>query len=239
MTTTTLTVATANLGRGVGTPEFVANVRRLKDRIPNPAVIGFQEIDEADTPNEHAVLRDVFPGRTWAGWATDEGVPVRCPIGVPHLWEIVPGTARVSSGSGGVAHLTPPRKVVEAVIHPDGQPDLTVAVLNWHSPRNDHRLDDERRDTIAKVVERLDALKVDGRDVLATTDANDLALLQHWPGLRATGVRILAHAGLDYVLHLPAPANGLAVEKVKQGSVDLTIDGHNAHWATVRLTKAA
>ena len=56
----TITVVTANIGRGVGTDVAHANIRRVTRTFPG-AFVGFQEIDEADAPDEGALLLARFP----------------------------------------------------------------------------------------------------------------------------------------------------------------------------------
>ena len=56
----TITVVTANIGRGVSADAAHANIHRVARNFAG-AFVGFQEIDEADAPDEAALLAARFP----------------------------------------------------------------------------------------------------------------------------------------------------------------------------------
>ncbi|GAW50628.1 MULTISPECIES: hypothetical protein [unclassified Nocardioides] len=215
---------TANLGRHVDTAEFLANVRVIDDEAGRGTVIGFQEIDEADTPNEHHGLRRVLEDFTWAGWQTRE------PIGFGDRWkiqrdEVVKAATGLKVGRVG---LSPARTITDAVAtHTSG---AELAFLDVHYPRNDPRLLSRWRDVRQAHADRIAHHHAEGRTVVWFSDVNRRSFM---PLHRAE--RTLAHHGLDWVRCVEHP-DGAQIEVLARGSIDLTIDGHDAQWARVRLT---
>ena len=55
-----ITVVTANIGRGVSTDVAQAHIHRIVTSFPG-AFVAFQEIDEADSPDEAALVMSRFP----------------------------------------------------------------------------------------------------------------------------------------------------------------------------------
>ena len=214
-----LTVLTANLGRGVTEGELVANVRALGHRW---AVKGFQEIDEDDDPEEHAVLaREMQPG--WAAFDT------RVPISVPPPWRIV--RVRITKACDGLAHVTPLRVITQALIEQLGVPGPPrLVIVNTHFPRRTLRTVTRRR-----------ACRRALREVIAYW--HDRGYTAIWMGDTNTVQMRPMHeleqpivdAGLDHIRVIPHP-NGVQVEVLTTRDIDLTIDGHDAHLARLRLT---
>lgn len=106
----------ANIGRCRDDQEFLTAVRALKKEFGKNAVYGFDEIDEGDVPNEHALLAGVFPktkGFTYSGWSE------LSPVVVGPVLKIHSHT--VSPGCPGKAKVTPPRTIVETVFVKPGK----------------------------------------------------------------------------------------------------------------------
>lgn len=213
------TVVQANLGRGVGKAEFVANVRRL----PRDAVKHINEADGADRVNEHEVLaRELPPG--WAAFDT------QVPINIPAPWRTV--RTRVTIACKGLEKLTPHRPIVQAVAELDDETPPIVFV-NTHFPRR-HPLLVTRRRQCRRVLREVVALWHErGFTVVWAGDTNTLKMpLVHPLEQRVVSDR-LDHLGV--VVH----PDGAQLEVVASGVIDLTIDGHNAPWARLRVTRKA
>jgi len=215
-----LTVLTANLGRGVTEAELTANVHRLRH---SKAVKGFQEIDEADRPEEHAVLaREIPPG--WAAFDT------RVPINVPPPWRIV--RTRITRACDGLPHFTPHRLITQALIEllDDDHVTPRLVVVNLHFPRRAPQTLTRRRScrrALRAVITYWHGL---GYTVVWMGDTNQVRM-RKMHDLEQPVV----DAGLDHIRVVPHP-DGVQVEVLRTGSVDLTIDGHDAHYARLRLT---
>lgn len=210
---------TANLGRHVSTAEFLENVRRLDEHAGRGTVIGFQEIDEDDTPNEHHGLRVTLRDFAFAGWDT------RVPIAFGDRWSAAQET--VVKASRGLARLSPARVITEVELKHDS--GLIVVALNVHFPRNDSRLLSRWFSVEAKVKRRLRRHYRRGVTVVWTTDANRVRLPQLHPAERT-----LAHHGLDWIRCVEHP-DGVRLRVIDTGSIPLTIDGHDAQWARVEI----
>lgn len=226
MTTRTITIVTANLGRNGRPGEFAENLRRVVAKTPGQhRFFGFQEIDEADAPNEHkqiaAALRPL--GYHFAGWNTFT------PLAVPPSWEIQRPVT--TPASAGVKHLSPDRKIVQAVVHPEGLPKCKAVAQNTHFARrdNDPRMVKAREDAGEVLEKRVDHWRERGLTSWLTADINTVG----YPRI-APGEKRLVAAGLDLIRAYPV-TDGCSLEVVGTGTIDLTIDGHNAHWAKARL----
>lgn len=102
----------ANLGRGVSSAVFEKDCRRIKRVFRGNFILGFDEVDEADSPEEHSIMEKVWnPKRcTFAGWKTLSPVIVSSRIPVERV-EII-------KACEGLAHVTPHRDLVEVVVLP-------------------------------------------------------------------------------------------------------------------------
>lgn len=211
---------TANFGRHVGTPEFLHNLRKVDDEAGAGAVIFTQEIDEADTPNEHQGMRLVLGDDfSFAGWKTHE------PIAFGAAWEVL--EERVVKGASGLARLSPARTITEAIAR---YGKTEIVALGMHYPRNDPRLlsrwqqlREAHHDLIAHHHDK-------GRTVVWGSDVNrsQFTLLHR-------DEYTLARQGLDWIRCIEAPSAHNLIEPRGTGVVNLTIDGHNAPWAKVRF----
>lgn len=100
----------ANLGRHETQAKFFANARRLKKAFSGNVVWGFDEIDEADGPNEHALLKKVWDPKRYHHCGGSTFSPV---IVSPRLR--VRGVV-VRKACDGLEHVTPHRDLVEVII---------------------------------------------------------------------------------------------------------------------------
>lgn len=104
---------TANLGRKVSDEVFRDSCTRILKAFGKGAVYNFQEIDEADEPNEHKIVRDVFTAEEFQsmGW------PTMCPTLVGRKSLRVAG-GEVKVASPGMAKVSPQRVVVKTLLAP-------------------------------------------------------------------------------------------------------------------------
>lgn len=224
-TTRTITIVTANLGRGVSSDRFEDNLERVIKQVPGThRFFGFQEVDEADDPEEMKLIRAKL-GDTH----TFAGVKTHVPIAVPRSFKVKHRSATVASE--GVDGLSPRRHVVEAVVHPDGKPDCKIVATNTHFARDAGSLALVRREADVVLRQRLAKLRHKDEPLAAwlTADLNS----RRYKKL-AGNEQELVTARLDYIRGYPT--NDVTMKLLKTGSVDLSIDGHNAHWARVLVT---
>lgn len=214
---------TANFGRGVSAAEFRANVLRVL-AADDRAVLCVQELDETDKPNEHAILAAAIDGKDHRiGWATYE------PIVVP--WALKVRDWRVTFACKGLAGYTPNRHIVEALVSDPAHPEVPpVAVLNQHPPINRKATASRRRQQRRIHKRRIRYWLRRGHTVVSVGDLNDPA----YPRMHRRE-QTAVHAGLDYIRYVTAK-KGAQVEVKATGTVPMTIDAHNAHWARLRLT---
>lgn len=252
----TITVVTANIGRGVSTDVAHTNIRRVVRSFPG-AFVGFQEIDEADSPDEAALILKRFPGvengsqpgmhdtlessghgtYAFAGFS-GPGWKRATPLAVPTTWDILRQSATKSSD--GLARVTPNRVIVSARCRPTGDRDFPpVVFLNGHYPL--------ARTAVAKQLwrecqaswtaraEELHDASDGGFTMITTRDTN-----RHGPMPRIhTQERQLLSPGIDRISVIPAESSSphlVTVRVLDRRVVNLTIDGHDAHAVVLRLT---
>lgn len=103
----------ANLGRHETPALFTASCKALLHAFGTDAVYGFDEIDEADAPHEHELLRAVFSkalGFEAIGWGGLSPTMVGPVLDVVH--------AKITAGCPGMKRVSPPRDIVESVLTP-------------------------------------------------------------------------------------------------------------------------
>lgn len=211
----------ANLGRGVSELEFLRNLERVLDAAGPRAVIGLQEIDEADRPDEMAALVELAsPTHVIVGRAT--AVPILIPRHLHLLGD------EQTPACKGLALFTPNRVVNEAVVYLDG-PDLDVAVLDLHVPLL-------RPQTLVRRRQCRQALRERTRAHSAGLWLADTNTHRGWPEIHPRE-RTVTDAGIDKAKAW-AP-HGWRVVVTERETVPLTIDGHDAHGARVTFEQVA
>lgn len=204
----------ANLGRGVSVAEFTANLRRVLDAGGPRAVFAFQEIDEADAPEEMDILKRLV--RTTHHVV---GERTAVPILVPHHLGLF--SARVRPACKGLALFTPNRVINSAVIQIG--PNLAPGVLNTHLPI-------DRPETQERRAEVRRALREEANEHEAGAWVADTNTRRGWPTIVKGEVSAI-NAGIDKAKAWGPADRRVVVESL--GSVDLTIDGHNAHGVRI------
>lgn len=213
---------TANLGRHVGTKAFRENLNRIHRHAGGGTVIGFQEIDENDGPNEHQIIREAM-GKVFdfAGWSTHE------PIALGSKWSV--RRDNVIKGSTGLARLSPARKITECLAEYDNGAEILF--MNLHYPRKDRRLSTRWVALRVAHKRRVNHWTKQGVTVVYNTDANRVKFK---PVHR--NERVLAHDGLDHIRCVEAP-EGARIKVTGGGVIGLSIDGHDAPYVEVSLER--
>ncbi len=205
----------ANLGRGVSSAVFERNLRRVLEAGGPRAVFAFQEIDEADGPAEMVTLRRLTD-HTHHIMGANTAVPILVPRHLS-LFSVL-----VTPASKGLAKFTPNRVINEAVIQLG--PNFAAAVQNTHLPIN-------RPQTATRRAAVRKALRDRARAHDAGVWVADTNTHRGWPTI-ASGEVSVVDAGID-----KAKAWGPAGRRIvvsDRRTVNLTIDGHNAHGARIR-----
>jgi hypothetical protein len=252
----TITVVTANIGRGVSTDVAHENIHRIAENFPG-AFVGFQEIDEADSPDEATLVVTRFPaveaaprtglhevlassGRGTYAFAGFHGPGWKraTPIAVPTTWEILRHSVRKSCN--GLAHVTPTRVIVSARCRPVDDPDFPpVVFLNGHYPLARKETAKKRwKDCQASWTERANEVHDrpgGGFSMITTRDTN---LHGRMPKIHSRERQLLP-SGIDRISVIPAEPSSphqVTVRVLRHRVVNLTIDGHDAHAVDLRLT---
>ena len=252
----TITVVTANIGRGVSSDVAHANIRSVAQTFPG-ASVGFQEIDEADSPDEAALIDTRFPSGddgspqgmhdtleslghhsyAFAGFS-GPGWKRATPLAVPTTWDILRRSAKKSLD--GLAHVTPNRVIVSAQCRPVDDPLFPpLMFLNGHYPlartKTARQLwRDCQASWTARAMEIHDG-PAGGLTIITTRDTN-----RHGPMPRIhPRERQLLTRGIDRISVIPAQPsspNLITVRVLRRRKLNLTIDGHDAHGVDLRLT---
>jgi len=220
-------VWTANFGRGVSVPVFQRNALEvMKSDHEASCATCIQELDEADKPDEHAFVKEL------AGKDHLVGFQTHVPIVVARRYTVrVP---RVKPTSEGVPHQSPRRNVVSCRIEHPRKPDVPgVALLNNHAPRNTPVLREQIKENREEFGQEVWRVWEQQHSYIWAGDMND----QNFPKL-TPGEKTAVHAGLDYIRYRSHP-KGAQLELLDTGTVDMDIDGHNAHWAKFRVSARA
>lgn len=212
----------ANLGRGVPADVFRRELRRVLDAAGPRAVVGLQEIDEADQPDETSILLDL----TRSAWRV-VGVGTSVPILIPRHLQVV--EERQTRACWGLAEFTPSRPIVEALLRVG--PNLTVAVMNLHIPIDREQTQERRADCVEKLRGRARARKADGHAGVWIADTNHRS---GWPRI-VPGEKRVVDAGIDKSKAWAPPGRRVVV--TDRRTVRLHIDGHDAHGARVMFER--
>jgi hypothetical protein len=220
-----LTVFSVNWGRGVDAVKFRNNVLRVLDSGGDDAVLGIQELDEADTPHEHEILRKALDGtETLVGWRTFE------PLVIPgHLHTM---RADVVPMCDGLAGYTPARFLVEALVKDQFRPNVPpVVFMNFHPPINRPLTLTRRRKCRRVHKERIDYWYARGRTIVWTSDTNDITYPKMHPR-----EKVAMKKGFDNIRYIEHP-KGAQIEVISTGVLVGTIDKHDPIWAKFNFSE--
>lgn len=205
----------ANLGRGVSTAEFTRNLRRVLEAGGERAVYCFQEIDEADGPEEMEILSELT-ARTHYIIGRNTAVPILVPLKIPSF------SARATLACKGLAKYTPNRMVNEVTLALG--PDLFPTILNTHLPLN-------RPQTYTRRREVRKTLRHRAHQHHAGVWMADTNTRVGWPTI-IKGEETVTNAGIDKAKAWAPPGRKVVV--TNRQTIQLSIDGHDAHGATIR-----
>lgn len=208
----------ANLGRGVPDAVFRRNWRRVLAAGGPRALYALQEVDEADHPEEMDTI-----AWTVRDTHTIVGERTAVPILVPRQFDIL--DEQQTPACEGLAKFTPNRVVNEALLRVG--PNLTAAVLDLHVPLDRPETQSRREDCRQALRERATERKAQGNAGVWVADTNTRS---GWPRI-VHGERTMTDAGIDKAKAWASPGRRVVV--TARQSVNLTIDGHDAHGARV------
>lgn len=222
-----------NLGRGYKPGELKANIERVLRKARSEwAILIFQEIDEADSANEHAVLWGLaHEDYARAGWrdavpilvGRDRGLIVR---------------RRISPAGAGLAKVTPHRVVSEALVRMIGRGTNNplegwplFVFLGTHLALDREATKTRRARTRAVLKARAMWHAARGRVVVYALDTNTHGT---FPTM-IPGEVTIRRRGIDLIrLWLP---KGMRVVTREELFVDLTIDSHEAIGVRVQIER--
>lgn len=226
-----LEVATANIGRGVGTPTARRNIALVMRAFP-AASIGWQEIDEADQPDEHQLLHAYLTKVSRVASHTDAhtdphnldrlravGWLTAVPLFVPPGWRIL--ERYVDRTCEGRPKVTPTRYCVQALLEHVAS-GLRLVRLNGHYPHDAPDLWELCDDAWRRIAL---SWRSRGYASIATRDVNQVRREPLHPS-----ERLLFGAGLDKITVIPGSHDlGVRIRQAAPGRrVPLSIDGHDA-----------
>lgn len=205
----------ANLGRGVSTAEFTRNLRRVLEAGGRRAVFCFQEIDEADSPEEMEILATLTYG-THRIIGPRTAVPILVPKTLPTMLTLSTPACK------GLAKYTPNRVVNEVTLALG--PDLFPTIINTHLPLNRPQTYTRRREVRKTLRQRAKG----HRAGVWVADTNTRI---GWPTI-VKGETTVTNAGIDKAKAWAPPGRKVVV--TNRQTIQLSIDGHDAHGAIIK-----
>lgn len=219
---------TANHGRGVGTPEFERNLREVLHLAQQHRywVVFLQEIDEADAPKEHKILKDIAEQQDFRLVGMSSHVPMAISK------SLITRDAKVYFGAPGLIRLSPNRHFNTVRVRPDIPKFSEKFEFNLgctHFPRWTPVLFTRWR-TLRKKMEKV--MRAEGGAWFYGMDCN----VYGWKLIFPAVERVLVKLRLDRIQVVMPKDAGFKLSKKKVGHLNLTIDGHDAPWALMKLT---
>lgn len=205
----------ANVGRGVGKDEFVRNVKTVINAAGPTGFIFWQEVDEADKPEEADIIVDLTH-KTHRMVGGNTAVPIMVPK------DLDVENQRQTLACRGLAKYTPSRVINETKV--ELWRGTQVGMLNTHLPLN-------RPQTLTRRREVREQLKVRARRHDSGLWVADTNTHVGWPTI-VRGEKSAVSAGIDKGKVWAGWKQDVHV--VQRSSRNLTIDGHNAHGARVK-----
>ena len=225
-------VVGANIGRGVSAAVARRNIVKIRRAFHVDPLVLWQEIDEADTPDEHGLIRKAYvPHYAQANFGLKE------PISVPltefdlvhaDFTKIMDGVARSKPGPA-----SPTRFISKAIVVPKGlNHHHEVAVLDTHFP-NFEPNDPRWKHCLDALIAEVHAEHQSGRTVIWEGDLN-ANRPSNVPKVHPKERRVHATAN-DFMGIVPGSTRVVVHGK---GKVNLTIDGHDAIWMRAEFKAA-
>lgn len=222
-------IGTCNIGRNKTIATRETAIRKVCRAYHG--ITGWQEIDEGDAGDEHAVLKGAMPNFSWANFSSRE------PIGAPRGWKLT--AQRYVKTSKGIAGVSPQRGISEGFYQSRWSKRKRFAVLNNHPIAGAHTKPGQKMEAArtkaweehdAKLRARIDYYVKLGVDVVVTGDFNHPKMPKLHPRQRT-----LVHSGLDYILLIPGKGSPLRWTKKATKTVALNIDGHKGHAVRMKI----
>lgn len=234
MTRASVTAVTANIGRGVDDAVALRNIARVMRAYRQDqhrafgAVIGWQEIDDDDRAHEYDLLNGYIDEQARRFRGVLVGGDTTCPVYVAPGWSVV--RFRSDTTSPGRAGWTPHRVANQVLIEHDAT-GMRLVVVNGQYPRDVpqladlwRRCDDSWRDDVVP------RWMGQGVSMLCIRDRNRPA--RRSPKLAPHEQQLLGDgSSIDQVSFIrnTGPRAARLLRRGPVRTVDLTIDGHNAH----------
>lgn len=177
----------------------------------------FQEWDEADKADEHAISAKIASEtHRWLRFST------AVPVMIPDEWKIMrkprPSTLKMSEG---IPKWSPHRVLTKGLVGLRSDPDCHFLIGSTHIMRKRKgSANEQRRKHINRL--RRQFRYAEKRDLafIIGLDGNDLDLPKLHPN-----AKVLYHRGLDYIIALDSTK--VKFKRKRKETVDTTIDGHN------------
>lgn len=223
-------LATANIGRKSSIAGVWSDVREIRTKVPG-AIVGWQEIDEADPAPEHDILKQVLSKSNRL-----VGMRTKVPISVPRSRYRIK-SKRVVYAAKGIPGVSPTRWIVETELEDKRNAAITFVVLNVHYPAGawnakTHERAERERDEAWEDMFRVHKGLVNywhkkGVTVFWVGDTNRMAMPKVHPDERQVFTK-----GIDSISFIEG---NVKVKVVQMGTIELFSD-HNGHWVEFQLT---
>lgn len=225
-----LRLATSNIGRKSSVAGVWKDIRKIRKALPK-AVVGWQEIDEADPATEHEIMRNVL-----AKTNNLVGMRTKVPVSVPRSRYRVK-SKRVVYATAGIPHVSPTRWITEVHLEDKQNAAIEFVVLNlhypagaWNAKRNERAEADRMHgwNEMREVhKERVKYWHDKGVTVFWVGDVNRMAM----PKVHPKEVQVVT-AGIDSISYIEGDVK---VKVITTGHIVLNSD-HDARWVEFNLT---
>lgn len=223
-------LVTANIGRKSSVAGVWSDVRKIRTQAPG-AIVGWQEIDEADPANEHEILKKVLAKSNRL-----IGMRTKVPISLPrNRYRVL--EKRVVFAAKGIPGVSPTRWVVETLVQDKRNAAIEFVVINVHYPagawnsKTHERAERERmsgwQDMFEVHQNRVAYWHKRGITVFWVGDVNRMAMPKVHPNEKQ-----VVTAGIDSISYVEGDVK---VKVLHIGTIDLNSD-HNAKWVEFKLS---
>lgn len=203
---------------------FTKNFKLVHTKMKNGFGL-FQEWDEADKADEHAISAKIASEtHKWLRF------PSAVPVMIPDEWKLLrkplPATLKMSDG---IAGWSPHRVLTKGLVALRSDLGCRFLIGSTHIMRKRKgEADKQRRKHINRLKRQFRYAEKRDLAMVVGLDANDMNLEQLHP--RA---KVLYHQGLDYIIALDSST--VKFKRIRKQTVDTTIDGHNLGYVDVEV----
>lgn len=229
-----IVVATANEGRGLSNVEVATDflsILHVLRAVCRRFFVGFQEIDEADTPNEHAILKRIFRRRQVVHLSGHE------PMVLPRSTKLV--TSYRIHAAPGIPHVSPARYLNVSVVQMGVFKKRKFAFINTHYVAGafNNKVESTQKERVASWEQHFAVHKKEVEDLIAqgisviwTGDVNRIHPVMP---LLVPGERRLRVKGMDIVSVIEAK-DGVKFKYLNGGSVKTHSD-HDVQYVVLEV----